>query len=1636
MGKKITGWKTKGMNRDMSVSAYNAEFAFENINLRLSTNDNNTTMSWVNERGPLQLTLTIDTEPWITTGEKTYASTISGIPIGTAVINHKLVLFTTQKNASKPDSIYVLWYDGDEKTHMQGKIIYKGNLNFNTDYPLETLVSYEAEHIQKVYWTDGLNQPKMINIAADEGKLSKWNTSGQVEDYFFDFVPSANFQEEVSVRKNVSSMGLFAPGIIQYCFTYVNKNGQQSNIIWLSSLYYLSHNDRGASPEEKVTNSFEITIQNADTNFDFVRLYSIQRTSLNDVPFVKLLTDIEITGNALTYVDNGTTGSNMDPTELLYIGGREVTALTMADKDQTLFLGNLTQPNSLITDIQNYFDSIRGTAGDIEISFKNDGLEKHILLDHSYGVYGYTNLMNKGDLRQISTFKGGETYRFGFQLQKKTGEWSEPIYLNDVVNDKYPNTAIYRDTINLPYAQATLDISDFADRIDDFYDTYKRIRPLVVFPTIGDRTVLCQGVLNPTVFNANDRTDNSPYAQASWYFRPYMASQDIVPEDVDLDDNIPITQTTLDPSNPDIGVEDSYFTDNNLIKSTYVLVATLQDYYQGTSDLINTILSRGYLRGVYKRQVENNEPTLRYADYRFTGAIDLGNNKYAFFRDEQWVEPYSVTEIDPALNKNVTTSYEYLDGIILDGIETTAFSLYNGMSLTNKNLYYYKQRNDQAPVSYVFKFYANGQHYRVTYTSVAVEDDYAVSTENTDGIPVRFKHYDSLYSSSEANNARDLIKRVEIQGSVNNPASPFTIDTSEQNVGPASRHRPGSSINTKSNTQFFIDQSIVTLNSPDIEFDTEVQTYGTEGLKLRVIGAIPITANVSAHSIETSSAMMEIERIGRTTNHFGSGEVNYNVLHNNIDVYAGRRLVAEFLWNDSFVEKEKDDDTKEYKYKAKTGVFNYPVFPWHRKGSLNNDTRTEAEASSVLSKKKESNLLYSINTEYFPSSAVNFSKLNSQIILTENAQVMNYRLPRQKTTSSEINYYPNIDKVLYNEDGYDIITFEGDTEEKVTSPISMKYKSTSHAIIALDAPTSDSGIPILPYGSFSGNNVGLYENPTGVEEYRTFWGDTGMFFSQAEVDMSNMFMSGQTNIAHNFLWIGELYKNVLNRFGGRTKEALRTNNWLPAGDVVNLPTATDNDQTVTLNWTEGDTFYQRYDCLKTYAFTPEDTNQIIEILSFMCETHINIDGRYDRNRGQADNTNMSPRIFNILNPVYSQQDNFFTAKKLDTDNIDKLSYPNQISYSKTKQSGADVDIWTNVTLASTLEMDGDKGQVTSLNRFNNQLLAFQDTGIAHILYNENTQISTTEGVPIELANSGKVQGKRYISDTIGCSNKWSVVTTPSGIYFMDSNDKSIYLFNGQLSNVSLNGGFNTWAKQNIPSSEIPWNPVDFDNFKAYYDKLNQDVLFTNKETTLAFSERMNAFTSFYDYGNTPYLSNLDDTGVWVRNNGTLYKHNAGEYCNFFGENKPYSTTLIGNPEPQADKIFTNLEFRACVDGDGTYNSQTEKFTPTLPFDSLETWNEYQHGITELGIKNGIQAMMHHTLDDISTLKRKFRMWRCDIPRDNALLSSDAGKNITRFKVQRLNRMRNPWLYLKLEKNAGQETMNRTEIHDVLMTYFS
>ena len=71
----------------------------------------------------------------------------------------------------------------------------------------------------------------------------------------------------------------------------------------------------------------------------------------------------------------------------------------------------------------------------------------------------------------------------------------------------------------------------------------------------------------------------------------------------------------------------------------------------------------------------------------------------------------------------------------------------------------------------------------------------------------------------------------------------------------------------------------------------------------------------------------------------------------------------------------------------------------------------------------------------------------------------------------------------------------------------------------------------------------------------------------------------------------------------------------------------------------------------------------------MCETRINIDGRYDRNRGLVNNLNMSPTNFNLFNPVYSQSNNYFTFRTIDYERYSNSLFPNSLTWTKEKTLG-------------------------------------------------------------------------------------------------------------------------------------------------------------------------------------------------------------------------------------------------------------------------------------------------------------------------------------------------------------------------------
>ena len=1455
----------KGMTRDLTVSKFNPEFAYECKNIRITARDNSTLLTVTNERGNSELSiLTSNGNPL----------QVLGTLIGYNVLNNYVTLFTT----GDKDRIYRL---ENKQTYFEGKLLYEGNLNFNVNNPIENISVYENDNIQKVYWIDGLNQSRVINIVADSTVSGSWNDSS------FDFVQDLELKETVTVVRDDLASGSFSSGVIQYAFTYYNKYGQESNIFYTSPIQYISFASRGASPEEKVSSSFTITIANPDTRFDYIRVYSIHRASIDATPNVLNVVDLPINaanvraGETLTYTDNGTIGTSVDPTELLYVGGEEVVFGTMTQKDNTLFLGNADIKRKLVgPDIIN---SIRGG----NISFNQRYVGNYV---RTTGYYPYKNSLYLGS--KIKSFKYLEWYRFGVQFQYKNGKWSEPIWINDAYNGPasggmgYGISPSYNGALTTVQASYSLN-SDIINKV--VAQGFIRARGVVVYPTLIDREVVAQGILCPTVYNIGDRFGNSPFAQSSWFARPNLA--------FDIERN----------------------------KSNWGGIGTLLgDYDKSKAAVIS--------------------------------------------------------------NKNVN--------LTIDPGTPSAKTIF--IDIVNK------------------------------------------------GAWAEFRHNKPVPNNWERN--------AEIQCIANTPAGPYTASK-------------GSELNsyTASHTEyFFIDQNILTLHSPDIEFDEGVQNLDSSGLKLRIVGVVPITANASEIDIQTSTPANDTSKMGFYKETIGSENNSYHGLKN---------LISGAFWFDKMTNMKNVDDDHGY-------TESFFVYAWHRNGSLNNQGPvTEGSRTAMLDKKKISNLKFSSFSKYFnepwlayKANDATHTGITGVSIFNSNEQSL-VRIPAPANSNlGDLNYYGNVDKVIaatrvddaysltfdfsdgpkteeFNrKNGYPIVvtgvnaaesfahqlftggTFpiqfvkrsDGATLTEVpngTDAVRMKYKSTPHAVFALNYATDGRQI-VMPtnretdytdYWNVNDANV----TKGGVNHF--FWNPTAKSISESKIqindgvfqDVISEYTSDLTDNNYSYLYLAELYNdNITNRFGGQTEEAFENNIWLPGGEPINLLNADGTPVSyASLTYTEGDTFLERYDCLKTYSYTLEDQNSVTEIVSFMCETRVNIEGRYDRNRGQLNNLTMAPENFNKVNKVYSQKNNFFNYRGINHSKFNLNYFPNTVTWTKEKQLGSIIDTWTNITMASTLDLDGDKGEVMSLNTYNNEIFCFQRKGFSNILFNSRVQIPASDGMPIEITNGMKVSGKRYVSNTIGCSNKWSIVESPSGLYFIDNETNSMYLFNGEVKSISDSLGMRQWVNEN--NTHINWNPVTYENFRGFYDKNNNDVYFVNNNWCLCYSELIGQFTSFMSYERVPAMFNVGSE-FYAFNNNKLWQQFNGDYNMFFGQYKPYSITVVANADESADKIFNTVEFRAdAYDGDN--------LAPTKTYDTLDVYNEYQHGRVTLTDLNGRP----------SPLKRKFRIWRANIPRANTPINGIPANN--------RDRIRNTWAYVKL----STETPNtyRTVFHDMTIHYF-
>ena len=1483
----------QGMSRDLSEDKQKGIYYIDAHNIRITAREDETLLSVTNEKGNKDLPLR---------GLGKY--------VGHAVLNNYLILFTiTDYNTS------IIWrIDITIPDNPTAVKLYEGNLGFSTAYPIETLVDYETEDIQKVYWTDGNNQPRMINIVSDNIKPSV--------DTQFDFIPEVfpNGHDDLNVKvtKLIDSSGTFKSGTIQYFISYYNKFGQESNIVWQSPLLYISPADRGGNVSETVSNAFQLDITGAANTFDFIRIYSVQHTSEDTDLIGRRIIDLSTPrrGEPITFIDNGTLGESLNPSELYYKGGVPTTIGTMTAKDQTLFLGNIELQNNqkINQDIKDFIKTNVHVNYRLALSFPSETPEGK--------YYDYYNQLNEvGQMvinpeefvtHSIKTFKYLETYRFGLQLQDKYGRWSEPIYIGDVKNNVAPETG--GASIRLPIAEAALG----GNILSQLRASYVKVRPIVVLPHENERECIAQGVLCPTVYNVQDRLDNSPFAQPSWFFRPYWPISWPYRWNAYSDDNKGTDFGTLLPY-----AHNSLILGGLSLKSEIEKSYSIQGYYtEGNKIRISKKRDEQYSESNHFPNYANSSNS-----YSYDGNKEIDLNKINNPEDFYYIDQSLVTLNSPDIEFNGTFPSEDLHFRVVGALSVTG--CYGTMYLETKrspNTFWEKYNDSEGPhlrdTNIVAKGFYDKDITIANYNNTS--DGWRILGNGPYWLDVPYYYWKetdddtdifSDWAKPAATASEFILYPWQSEGSLGGGSFNITEMSTPQN-GTLSKK-------IISNIRY----------SPETVYLTQPLAYKTSDIQITTETNSTISANISPY-------------------------LHYNNLK-----------VAYY----SDIDKSLSVPLRTYSdYRAqKLENFGFDIAVANREFSPTDSPSNAITAYTLLREQRAYNT--GMNTA---------SEGNSKTQL------------HKKYTATHIT-----------------------------------YKSTPHALVAL-SPSDDSTINILPsvngYGTIpeyrSNRSVPRESSVTGDHNlYPKYTTSAGVkykcvsksFWQTADTPIQYV---DQKNINLNFnhlggiLLIGEIYRVYIpNKFGGTSDDAIQQNVWISAGESVNLDDLSNTD---VIRWTEGDTYFQRYDCLKTYPYSNESTNNIVEILSFMCETRVNIAGRYDKNRGLLDNTFITNENFNLINKGYTQRNNFFSYRVLDS-KFGLEQFKTKLTWTKVKSAGATIDNWTNVTLQNTLDLDGDKGELISLNRYNNEVVAFQPKGISQIIYNPNVQINTTSGLPIEIANSGRVQGKRYLYEGIGCQNKWSICDEVYGsLYFIDNYAKTIFrISNEGLVSLTDVKGLREWMQDN--NTLNTWRPysdsiLDRKAFRTFYDKGFKDVYFVNGNTCLVYSALLDQFISFMDYQSTDAMFNIGDNfyaAYTTELSGTeLYQQFAGDYNNIYRQDRDYYLTFIDNQIPEMNKIYTNLEYRS-----DTYVD--DKLVHDETFDTIRVYNEYQ----DTG-EHTIKAILDKPY--LSDLQKKFRVWRIQVPRD---------------KDNPLNRINNTWAKFTLKKyKSGKE---RTVLHDAMVGYY-
>jgi hypothetical protein len=291
---------------------------------------------------------------------------------------------------------------------------------------------------------------------------------------------------------------------------------------------------------------------------------------------------------------------------------------------------------------------------------------------------------------------------------------------------------------------------------------------------------------------------------------------------------------------------------------------------------------------------------------------------------------------------------------------------------------------------------------------------------------------------------------------------------------------------------------------------------------------------------------------------------------------------------------------------------------------------------------------------------------------------------------------------------------------------------------------------------------------------------------------------------------------------------------------------------------------------------------------------------------------------NTYERSYDFRDGTIVEQGFDTNKAVISDLPTRMTWSAKKILNSPIDGYRIFKPLDFADLDLTFGEISHHEVINNTLYTFQERSFQRQYFRDASLVGAQEGTDV-VVGSGSILGAPGVElSAIGTSKKWSVIKgkTPQGkdaVYWYNDRSQKIMRFGQDGVRVLSDKGLFSYLLNNGKYVSNEQHPLTGKGIHGIWNDRYSEAIFTFKyntsdKFTLVYDEIKNGFICFHSYYPNIFLSyNNTFFSPNPSSPNTLWLHDSGSECSYYGTAVDPTIQMVMNYEPNATKIFEAIQ---------------------------------------------------------------------------------------------------------------------------------